>query len=52
MTKGAIVHSLNTGLPHRIHDVSGDRVMVRNEQGKLINHWFDKDCFSYGLSRK
>lgn len=51
MTRGAIVRSQNTGLPHRIHDVSGDRVMVRDEQGKLINHWFDKDFFSYGRVR-
>lgn len=40
-----VVRSRNTGLPYTIESRNGDRVMVRDDEGKLINHWFDKDCF-------
>ncbi len=40
-----VVRSRNTGLPYTIESRNGDRIRVRDENGKLINHEFDKDCF-------
>lgn len=47
VNKGTTLYSRNTGLPYKVSEVSGDKVMVRDlETGQLVNHWFDNEAFS------
>lgn len=46
-----LVKSRSTGLAYTIHEVRGDLVMVRDDNGKLINHYFDKDSFIMGKAQ-
>lgn len=45
MTKGMTLKSRLTGLTVKVHEVSGDRILVKDDNGKIINHWFDSDSF-------
>jgi len=45
MLKGMILRSRATGLAFTVVETNGSQVRVRDENGKLINNWFDNEFF-------